>query len=68
MGHDIDSKTKVDHINNNQLDCRRSNLREIKQGEVDRNKRKQEGSSSEYYGVCWDKKNGNVACTNYYER
>jgi HNH endonuclease len=54
MGNNIDSKIRVDHINNNPLDNRRSNLRCIFRPKDDRNKSKIQGCSSGYHNVSWN--------------
>lgn len=48
---------KVDHINSNRLDNRRSNLRFVTDSQNAANKSKKKGLSSEYHGVCWRKRN-----------
>lgn len=46
-----------DHINNNGLDNRRSNLRAANNGEQTQNSRKKNNCSSQYKGVYWVKGN-----------
>ena len=45
----------VDHINENRLDNRRENLRILTRSKNGENKRKQENTTSKYYGVCFKK-------------
>ena len=45
----------IDHINNDPLDNRRSNLRVCRQKENMRNTRKRKDCSSKFKGVCFDK-------------
>ncbi len=44
----------LDHIDNNRLNCKSSNLRVVSRAVNARNKRKREGSTSRYRGVCWN--------------
>jgi hypothetical protein len=54
LKHNITSKTKVDHVNQNPLDNRRENLR-IDNGKINnRNRKKAENASSNYHGVYYD--------------
>lgn len=46
---------EVDHINGDGLDNRRENLRIVTSTQNKGNMKKQEGRSSEYKGVTWDK-------------
>jgi len=55
LKHDIDSHTPIDHINNNRLDNRRENLRVVSHSENSRNKSKTKNSTSEFFGVTFDK-------------
>lgn len=52
----------TDHINGNGLDNQRKNLRPATVQQNNRNARKQEGTTSQYKGVCWrkDKKKWNA--------
>lgn len=59
--HDITSKIKIDHINNNPLDNRRENLRIITNAGNNRNKKKV-STKSKYYGVTWHKNNKKWCC------
>ena len=52
---DAPSGVGVDHINHDGLDNRRANLRFSNQSQNTANSRKQDGCSSRYKGVCWDK-------------
>ena len=66
-GTDID---KIDHINNNRLDNRMSNLRSVNSGVNNHNKKKKEGCASNYIGVT---KHGNnwrasISCNGTQER
>lgn len=49
-------EVEVDHINRDRLDNRRSNLRLVTCGENRQNSTPRKGCSSEYRGVCWQKK------------
>lgn len=46
---------QVDHINGNRLDNRRENLRLVTNSQNNMNQKKQDGTSSQYKGVSWDK-------------
>jgi len=48
--------TKVDHRNHDGLDNQRSNLRDGSGARNDYNRRPNVNSSSQYQGVCWNKK------------
>jgi hypothetical protein len=52
------SKVLCDHINGEGLDNRRSNLRIASRAQNNVNKRPQEGGTSKWKGVCFDKGNG----------
>jgi hypothetical protein len=45
----------LDHQNGNKFDCRRENLRPASYSENNVNRRKQQGCTSRYKGVYWDK-------------
>ncbi len=45
---------KIDHIDHNGLNNRRSNLRDGKDGENERNQRRAVNNTSGYKGVCYD--------------
>lgn len=49
----------IDHINNDPLDNRKINLREVSRKQNSYNSRKSIGKSSIYKGVCWNKKQSN---------
>lgn len=49
---------ETDHINGDGLDNRRSNLRSCTHTQNVGNSRKQEGMTSQYKGVCWDRSYG----------
>lgn len=61
LKHDITSKVKIDHKNNNPLDNRRENLRTITNAGNNRNKEKI-STDSKYYGVIWHKNNKKWCC------
>ena len=52
-----EDKPCVDHINGDRTDNRIENLRWATISENAQNKKKLEGTTSRYYGVCWDKNN-----------
>jgi hypothetical protein len=54
MGLDFGDKMVVDHINGDQLDNRKANLRLLTRGQNIQNRHKSQGASK-YRGVCWDK-------------
>lgn len=56
-----DSKIHVDHINENKLDNRRSNIRIASLAENSRNRKKTKGRSSKYKGVTWFKRDSRWA-------
>jgi hypothetical protein len=47
----------IDHINGIKNDNRLENLRWVLRSQNERNKKKKANCSSQYLGVCWDKKN-----------
>lgn len=49
---------EVDHINGNSLDNRKSNLRYVTRSQNNWNQKGQEGCSSKYKGVAWNKRRG----------
>jgi hypothetical protein len=51
LGHDLTSQQKVDHKNNDPLDNTRENLRNATNSENARNRKKKQGTSSNYVGV-----------------
>src|SRR5258706_1121991 len=52
-----DPKVKVDHRNRNGLDNQRENLRDCSNGQNTMNqKKRRDGVSSKYKGVCWHKR------------
>jgi hypothetical protein len=55
LNNDIDSHTKIDHIDNNRLNNTRKNLRIISNSDNCRNVKKQKNTSSIYMGVCFNK-------------
>ena len=59
LGNNIESKTKIDHIDNNKLNNKRDNLRIVTDSENCRNKMKLKNSSSKYIGVTYIKANKN---------
>jgi hypothetical protein len=46
---------KVDHVNQNGLDCQRHNIRICTSSQNHMNKTKRRAGSSKYKGVCWSK-------------
>ncbi|MDH5825800.1 AP2 domain-containing protein [Sphingobacterium faecium] len=58
-----DKDKQVDHINNDPLDNRRSNLRICNSKENSRNTRRYSGSSSKYKGVSYYSRNGKWRAT-----
>jgi hypothetical protein len=62
--HDYnEDKPVIDHINNNPLDNRLSNLREASISENNRNSSKRKNATSKYFGVHLDKKSKLWVCT-----
>lgn len=55
LNNDINSHTKIDHIDNNPLNNTRNNLRIVSNSENTRNKKKRENCSSNYIGVSFKK-------------
>jgi hypothetical protein len=55
LKNDISYKTKIDHIDNNPLNNRRTNLRIVTDSENARNREKQKMTSSKYIGVSFKK-------------
>ncbi len=51
-----DNLLEIDHINQIKTDNRIENLRWCSRSNKCRNKKKREGTSSQFKGVCWDKK------------
>ncbi len=49
-----EDRHQVDHRNHNGLDNRRCNLRIVSNAQNSMNRRKQDGCTSKYKGVCWD--------------
>lgn len=58
LGLDSGDSPEGDHINRNRLDCRRANLRAIPGAGNRQNVPSQQGASSIYRGVTWDRQNG----------
>lgn len=50
----VDPQREVDHLNQDGLDNRRSNLRIVSRAANSQNQPSQNGSSSRFRGVCWD--------------
>ncbi len=55
LNNNIDSKTKIDHIDNNKLNNTRENLRIVSDSENTRNRTKKANTSSKFVGVSYDK-------------
>lgn len=58
IGAAIPDKHQVDHINMNGLDNQRGNLRMVTKAQNTMNRKRYRGSTSQYKGVCWNKKEG----------
>jgi hypothetical protein len=54
-----DNYKQIDHINGIKYDNRLENLRWVLRSQNERNKKKRMNCSSQYMGVCWDKKYNN---------
>lgn len=68
LGIDKDDKRVVDHINGDQLDNRKENLRVCTQAQNMCNTNLYKNNKSGYKGVCWNKKAGMWAATIYKKR
>ena len=68
MGCKYMDGTVIDHINNNTLDNRKSNMRFCTQKENARNKRRETRNNSGYKGAKIDKKSGKYVATIKYEQ
>ena len=55
LGRELLSSEEVDHISGDRLDNRRLNLRVASSSQNKMNRRKANGKSSKFIGVCWDK-------------
>jgi hypothetical protein len=62
IGRSLKKDELVDHINQDKLDCRRSNLRMANRTQNNANKGKRKGTSSQYKGVSWSKKHEKWRC------
>jgi hypothetical protein len=58
MGLSAGDPRKVDHINHDRLDNRRSNLRIVSKSQDVQNTPKRKGCSSRFKGVCCDQRRG----------
>ena len=56
LGRELEPGEQVDHIDRNTFDDRIENLRLATRAQNGANKSKQKGTSSEYKGVCWHKR------------